>query len=126
MRAPVTGRVTSGFGKRVHPITKKESFHNGVDIAVPVGTEVVAPENGKIVEVWDHAKGGFCIAMRTTMGTRYGFAHLSKRIRKVGDIVFEGEVIALSGNTGASTGPHVHFTVKKNEQWVDPDKYFVF
>lgn len=126
MRAPVKGRVTSGFGSRVHPITGKRSFHNGVDIAVPIGTPVLAPENGRICEVWDHPKGGKCIAMKTTMGTRYGFAHLSQQSRKVGDLVFEGDTIALSGNTGASTGAHVHFTVKKGELWMDPARYFHF
>jgi len=126
MRAPVKGRITSGFGDRIHPITKKKSFHNGIDIAVPVGTPVLAPENGRITEVWDHLKGGVCLAMVSSSGTRYGFAHLSRRLRKINERVIEGEEIALSGTTGASTGPHLHFTVKKGGQWQDPDKYFIF
>jgi murein DD-endopeptidase MepM/ murein hydrolase activator NlpD len=126
MRPPVKGRISSRFGKRIHPISHKESFHNGVDIAVPVGTDIVAPENGKITEVWDHARGGLCIAMASTTGTRYGFAHLSKRMRKVGDRVFEGEAFAETGNSGSSTGPHVHFTVKKASSWVNPEDYFKF
>lgn len=126
MRTPLKGRITSRYGSRVHPISGKRVFHNGVDISASVGSGIVAPENGKITEVWDHERGGVCLAMVSTMGTRYGFAHLSKRLRKIGDLVFEGEVIAESGNSGASTGPHLHFTVKKGAHWMDPERYFHF
>jgi murein DD-endopeptidase MepM/ murein hydrolase activator NlpD len=123
---PLTGRVTSKFGNRPHPITKKTSFHNGVDIAAVIGTKVVAPAAGTITEAWEHDRGGYCMAMLDDKGVRFGFAHLNDFIAKKGQKVKAGEVIALSGNTGASTGPHLHFTVKVNGQWVDPLTYFTF
>jgi len=126
MISPVKGRITGRFGNRIHPVTKTQSFHNGVDIAVAIGTPVLAPETGRVTEVWNHDKGGKCMAMVSQSGIRFGFAHLSEQLKKTGDSVNMGDTIALSGNTGASTGPHVHFTVKKNGSWVDPLKYFNF
>lgn len=127
MIAPLKGRITSPFGYRVHPITKqRSSFHNGIDIAAPVGTPIVAPANGKVSEAWDHERGGICLAMITTDGIRFGFAHLNKRLKKVGDVVKIGEPIAECGNTGASTGPHLHFTMKKGREWLNPTVYIDF
>ncbi len=127
MIPPLKGRVSSPYGNRTHPVTGvKTSFHNGVDIAVPIGTPIVAPQDGKVTEVWNSPKGGKCLAMVAADGTRYGFAHLSVQAAKTGQAVKQGEVIAMSGNTGASTGPHLHFTVKKNGMWHDPQKFFKF
>lgn len=128
MKIPLRGRITSKFGNRIHPVTGvKVSFHNGVDIAAPVGSQIVAPSNGRITEIWDHPRGGKCLAMVGDNGIRYGFAHLSdNKLKNVGDQVNEGDIICKSGNTGASTGPHLHFTVKVNGQWEDPSKHFNF
>lgn len=123
---PIKGRITSKFGNRDHPISGKASFHNGVDIAAPVGTPVLAPADGHISEAWEHDRGGICLAMVDKSGVRFGFAHLQKRFVSVGDQVKAGQDIALSGNTGKSTGPHLHFTVKAHGWWVDPLKYFKF
>ena len=123
---PVKGKITSMFGSRTHPFGSIKSFHNGVDIALVVGTPIVAPEDGLITEVWVHAKGGKSLAMVGDSGKRYGFAHLSVQLKKEGDLVMQGEQIARSGNTGASTGPHVHLTVKLRNQWVNPTIYFTF
>lgn len=123
---PVAGRITSYFGTRIHPVTHKKSFHNGVDIAAPVGTFVKSPDFGTVTELWDHDAGGRCLAMENRSGVRFGFAHLSDRLVKVGDKVNAGQVIALTGNTGRSTGPHLHFTVKVNGEWDDPMLYFSF
>lgn len=123
---PCAGRISSKFGTRTHPVTKKKSFHNGVDISVPVGTKIAAPADGIITEYWEHTKGGKCLAMETEDGVRFGFAHLNKRLVVKDTKVTAGEHIAESGNTGASTGPHLHFTVKENDTWIDPLKYFTF
>jgi len=123
---PIDGRITSRFGKRKHPITGSVSFHNGVDIACRLGTVIVAPDYGTITEEWDHPLGGKCLAMVSVKGIRYGFAHLSARSVEKGQPVVEGEQIALSGNTGRSTAPHVHFTVQVKGAWVDPLKYFKY
>lgn len=123
---PLNGKITSRFGKRKHPKTGLPSFHNGVDISCPVGSSIVAPDYGIITEVWDHQAGGRCLAMVSTQGVRYGFAHLSKRLVRKDQPVVEGQEIALSGNTGISTGPHLHFTVQILGMWKDPLKYFSF
>lgn len=124
---PLSGRITSRFGPRKHPITGKVgAFHNGIDISAPVGTDIVAPDSGRISEVWESSKGGKCMAMIGRTGIRFGFAHLDQQLRKVGEIVDRGDLIAKSGNSGASTGPHLHFTVKQNGNWVNPETYFKF
>ncbi len=122
----MAGRISSPFGNRSHPITKKVKFHNGVDIAGPIGTPIFAPTSGKVSQHWDHASGGKCLAFVALDGTRFGFAHLDSRAVKLGDHVVGGQIIARSGNTGASTGPHLHFTMKINGQWVDPQKHINF
>lgn len=123
---PCKGRISSKFGNRVHPVSKKTSFHNGVDIAVIVGTPVLAPADGIITEVWNHEKGGKSLAMVSKSGVRFGFAHLSYQLGTKGQKVKSGELIARTGNTGASTGPHLHFTVKINGAWQDPMLHFSF
>lgn len=123
---PIQGRVTSRYGYRMHPVTKAKSFHNGVDVAAGVGTFVKAPDFGTVTELWEHGAGGKCLAMINRAGVRFGFAHLSDRLVKVGDKVNAGQVIAMTGNTGRSTGPHLHFTVKVKGEWDDPLLYFNF
>lgn len=123
---PVKGRITSHFGQRRHPVTGALAFHNGVDIACKVGTPIVAPDYGTITEIWTHDRGGKSLAMLSFKGVRYGFAHLSAWKAEPGQVVVEGQVIALSGNTGKTTGPHLHFTVKIKGGFVDPLRYFKY
>ena len=123
---PVEGKISSHYGKRTHPITGLFSFHNGVDIACKTGSPVVAPDFGKITEVWTHERGGKSLAMVSNSGVRYGFAHLSDWKVQPGQPVVEGQLIALSGNTGRTTGPHLHFTVRIKGSFVDPLKYFKY
>jgi murein DD-endopeptidase MepM/ murein hydrolase activator NlpD len=124
---PVSGRISSKFGNRIHPITgQKMAFHNGVDIACAIGTEIVAPESGMVTDVYTHPRGGNSLVMVTSTGVRLGFAHLKTHKVAKNSVVNKGDVIALSGNSGASTGPHVHFTMKINDQFVDPQKYIQF
>ena len=119
--------MTSKYGYRLHPVTKqKHSFHNGIDIAAPVGSPVIAPASGNIIQLWDHSRGGKCMAMMTADGLRLGFAHLNKCLVKEGEFVIAGQLIAESGNTGASTGPHLHFTVKKGADWINPELLISF
>ena len=123
---PVSGRISSRFGNRVHPITKKLTFHNGIDIACPIGTPVFSPVSGKVTELWDSDRGGKCLAITGIDKVRFGFAHLDSRVVRLGDWVVKGDVIARTGNTGASTGPHLHFTIKIKNEWVDPEKHIKF
>jgi len=124
MITPVKGRLSSAYGDRIHPVTGKKTFHNGVDIAAPMGAPVLAPDSGTITEIWYHPTGGKSLAMITPDGFRFGFCHLSDRLVKVNQKVNQGDIIAKVGSTGASTGPHLHFTVKKNGMLLNPQIYF--
>lgn len=117
---PVRGPISSGFGPRVHPIYNVPSFHTGIDIAVAEGTPVRAAAPGRVtVAGWE---GGFGLLVvidhENSYETFYG--HLSKVMVSVGQYVQAGDVIALSGNTGLSTGPHLHFEVRYLGSPVDP------
>lgn len=115
---PVTSYVfTSGFGPRWG------TNHNGVDLAVPTGTKVMATADGQVVQAgWN---GGYGISVYIDHGngvvSRYG--HMSEAKVSVGQKVSQGEVIGLSGSTGDSTGPHVHFELRINGNPVDPTGY---
>lgn len=123
----ITGRITSGFGLRVHPITGKESGHNGVDIAAPVGTPIYSPIDGVVTMRNTHATGGLQLAIENrNTGIRVGFAHLSEQVATMGQKITKGQVVAKSGNTGASTGPHLHYTYAVNGQKIDPTPYITF
>ncbi|MCD6449798.1 MAG: M23 family metallopeptidase, partial [Thermotogaceae bacterium] len=119
---PVYGEISSPFGWRIHPITKKWSFHTGVDIAAPLGTPVFAAGSG-IVEYagWYKGYGNFILINHGKYKTAYG--HLSKIDVFVGEYVRKGELIGRVGNTGISTGPHVHFEVRVSDKTVNPMAY---
>lgn len=123
---PVKGRFTSGFGMRKDPLNpSKLQGHNGQDIAVPIGTPVKAPRAGTIKNTTPSVNGGLQVVMVHDNGWFTGYAHLSKVLVKPGQKVKKGEVIALSGNTGAhTTGAHLHVTIKKPDgTLVDPKRY---
>jgi len=104
------GIVTSGVGWRVDPFgSAKLSFHRGIDIAVPVGTPVRATRKGRIVSAGARRGYGETVIVEHANGDRTLYGHNSTvRVRK-GDLVESGTVVAFSGNTGRSTGPHIHF-----------------
>lgn len=120
---PVNGKITSKFGSRTHPVTGTHSYHNGIDIAVPIGTSVIAPASGKVKSVYSNSAGGNQLIIKHDNGYQSGFAHLASAQVKVGDRVQQGQTVALSGNTGASTGPHLHYTLRKDGELVDPSKH---
>jgi len=117
-------RMSSGFGMRMHPIEKEKKMHLGMDFVCPIGTEIVAAAAGEVIELRDQ-KDGYGKLMIVDHGngfvTRYG--QLSQFEAKEGDRVARGEVIALSGNSGMSTGPHLHYEVMKDGENVDPADY---
>lgn len=126
MQKVISGKITSKFGLRVHPITGKESGHNGIDIAAPIGTAVYSPIEG-IATLSTHATGGKQVVITNDRtGIRVGFAHLSEQLVRSNQPVIRGQQIALSGNTGASTGPHLHYTYAINGKKVDPAPYIEF
>lgn len=117
---PVNGPITSEFGWRVHPIYKTKRFHEGLDIAVPMGTPVKAAAGGKVI-LADWAGGyGKAVIIDHGGGISTLYGHNSSLDVKVGDVVYPGQVISHAGSTGFSTGPHVHFEVRQNGAPVNP------
>ncbi len=117
------GRVTSGFGYRNRPTKGASSYHKGVDFGVPTGTAVMASAYGTVIKAGWMSGYGYAIYIQHPDGkvTRYG--HLSKILVKNGQSVSQGQKIALSGNTGVSTGPHLHFEILVGGSQVNPLKY---
>ncbi|WP_168123406.1 peptidoglycan DD-metalloendopeptidase family protein [Paenibacillus sp. HB172176] len=118
-------RVSSNFGMRVHPITGVKKLHTGIDLAVPQGTSVYAAEAGIVImSQWTSGYGN-CIIIDHGNGLWTLYAHLKTNglLVEEGDSVKRGDLIAKSGNTGDSTGPHLHFEVRKNEVAVNPTGY---
>ena len=120
---PVWGRISSGFGKRKAPKRGASTYHKGVDFAVPIGTAVMASCGGTVTRAGWGSGYGYCVYIQHPDGrsTRYG--HLSKVLVKAGQTVSQGQKIALSGNTGVSTGPHLHFEILVGGGQVNPLKY---
>lgn len=119
-------RITSNFGKRYNPIKKRQDFHKGVDFSAEIGTPVQATASGTVlvVEISEEAYGK---KVEIDHGDGYvtKYAHLSEIKVSEGESVSLGQVIALSGNTGASTAPHLHYEVIKDGEYVDPMNYFM-
>jgi murein DD-endopeptidase MepM/ murein hydrolase activator NlpD len=121
---PLSGSVTSTFGNRIHPIFNVSLFHSGIDFSASEGTRVQSTGDG-IVAFSGYDKGyGQKIIINHGYGYKTIYAHLSKSLVRQGQKVNRGEIIALSGNTGISTGPHLHYEVQKNNVKVNPTAYF--
>jgi murein DD-endopeptidase MepM/ murein hydrolase activator NlpD len=122
---PVRGWVTSGFGRRLSPFTGEPAMHRGVDISVPANTPIVAPANGTVASAgWD---GGLGNAIKINHGYGYEtiFGHLNKVLVRPGQRVKRGQPIGLVGNTGFSTGPHLHYQVQVNLVATNPLRYIL-
>jgi len=116
------GRLTQAFGHKKHPITKKDYFHQGIDLAAKTGTAVVAAADGKVATVDYNDKQGYYVVLSHADGYSSVYAHLDKVLVAENDNVTGGENIAELGNTGVSTGPHVHFEIRKDGKALDPAK----
>lgn len=124
---PVTGKISSKFGRRKAPTPGASTYHNGVDIAVPVGTEVKSPWDGTVLQTYFNDTGGRQMIVTHTNGYRTGYAHLSAYRARAGQQVKAGDTVCLSGNTGHSTGPHLHFTLTDPDgAKIDPESMFNF
>lgn len=117
---PVSGRITSRFGYRVHPITKVYKLHTGIDIACPTGTPVKAAADGVVIIAGWMTAYGYGVVLDHGGGVQTLYGHNSKLLVRVGQSVKQGEVIAKSGSTGYSTGPHCHFEKRVNGRPVNP------
>lgn len=125
MTWPVQGwyRISSEFGPRFHPIHKEMRNHDGIDIPASAGTPIVAAKSGEVIISKYNVGYGNYVAIAHGNGYITLYAHCSKRLVNVGDPVAEGQKIAEVGSTGWSTGNHLHFGVKLNDQWVNPLPY---
>ena len=117
------GWQSSYFGRRADPITGKSSWHKGVDFAGKYGDDVIAVSDGVVSFSGDRYGYGNLVEIRHGNGFVTRYAHNQENLVAVGDVVTQGQTIALIGSTGRSTGPHVHFEVHRNGQAVDPSKY---
>lgn len=122
---PTRGWITSGFGYRVYPFTGETKFHEGIDISTRIGTPVVATADGIVIHTGYDITYGNNIVIDHGFGftTRYG--HLSKIDVKIGTTVKRGQKIGEVGNTGFSTGPHLHYEIKVNGVIVNPENYIL-
>jgi murein DD-endopeptidase MepM/ murein hydrolase activator NlpD len=122
--SPLGGRLTSVFGKRMHPTTGKVSMHGGIDIAVPSGTWVGAAADGVVILAsTDAGHYGTAVFIDHKNGYVTHYGHLSQINVRVGQKVRANQLIAKSGATGRVTGPHLHFTIKKDGKSIDPLKF---
>ena len=120
---PVMGWVTSEFGYRVSPFTERREFHKGIDIATRLGKEIVAPADGVVAKVLKDKYMGNTIWINHREGISTCYAHLVKKIVKAGQKVKRGDVIGYVGNSGRSTGPHLHYSVMVDGVYVNPRRY---
>ena len=116
--------ITSKFGYRTHPVTKVYKLHTGVDVAVPSGVSVLAAADGVVTISGNHTAYGKYVSINHGGGVATLYAHNSQLLVKAGDSVKKGQVISKSGNTGWSTGPHLHFEVLVNGNPVNPMQYY--
>ena len=123
MKTPINGaRLSSGFGNRKHPILGFTKHHNGTDFAAPTGTPIMASGSGTVITAGWCGNGGNCVRIRHNSSYTTGYGHLSKFATKVGRKVRQGQIIGYVGNTGMSTGPHLHYTVKYNGKFINSQK----
>ncbi len=122
-RPVVKGWMSSRYGRRTDPFKGHVAWHNGVDFAGKLGSDIVSVAAGVIT--WSGERSGYGQLVEVNHGNGYStrYAHNLNNLVKVGDVIKKGQVIALMGSSGRSTGPHVHFEVYKNGRAVDPASY---
>ncbi|HET7876963.1 MAG TPA: M23 family metallopeptidase [Methylomirabilota bacterium] len=122
-RWPVRGPVNSDFGRRQSPWASNSEFHSGLDIGAPVGTLVKAPAPGTVVFAGHHPEYGIALVIDHGNETKSLYGHLSKIQVGLNQKVQRGDVVALTGNTGRSSGPHLHYEIQVKGQPVNPNAY---
>ncbi len=120
---PVRGWVTSEFGPRREALTGRREFHPGIDIAAPISTPIFAPADGSVLFVGERPIYGQYLILRHGHGLTTHYGHLSRTLVLEGQTVREGEQIARVGNSGQSTGAHLHYEVRLHDVPVDPRRY---
>ena len=120
---PVVGRITSPYGYRSHPIFKRRKFHTGVDIAGPNRSPIKATKNGVVIRSGWLGGYGKVVVINHGNGITSLYAHLSSAAVSKGQSVSKGQVVGYEGSTGYSTGPHLHFEIRKNGRHTNPLNY---
>ena len=121
---PIEVTETSAFGYRKDPITKKNKLHSGIDIDAKMNTDVKASFSGKIKECSEDSEQGKYILIDHGNGLETKYCHLNEILIKKEDVVKKSQIIAKSGNTGKSTGPHLHFELLYMGENKNPNDYF--
>lgn len=122
---PTDGWVTSPFGKRISPFTGQVDMHTGIDISGKVGTPIIAPAQGVVKFAGEDGTYGKTVVVTHGMGLTTRYAHMDKISVQEGDKLSRGDLIGELGNTGRSTGPHLHYEVRLNGVSVDPMRYIL-
>ena len=120
---PARGLLASGFGVRISPFTGTKVFHHGLDIDAPKGSQIKAAGGGKVVRCGYESRYGNLVVIDHGNGYRTIYAHLSERLVEEGDTVQRGDVIGKVGDTGRTTGPHLHYEVHVNGLAVNPVRF---
>ena len=120
MRMPVSGRVSSGFGNRFHPILGYTRFHAGLDLAAAYGSPIVAAADGRVVSAGWSGGYGNLVRIAHVGGIQTMYGHMSRIVAAPGSMVRQGQLIGYVGSTGLSTGPHLHYEVLKDGRAVNP------
>jgi murein DD-endopeptidase MepM/ murein hydrolase activator NlpD len=123
--SPARGWITSTFGYRTSPFTGVRELHRGLDIAARMRTPVIAPADGQVLFAGDRSGYGISVTVRHGFGLETIYGHLAEVLVKPGQRVTRGTRLGLIGNTGRSTGPHLHYQVQVNGQPVDPQNYML-
>ncbi len=121
---PASTYITSSFGNRLHPILKTWIYHTGVDIGCSSGKDILAAASGTVIMSQVYGGYGNCVMIDHGGGVVTLYGHASTLCVSKGETVSRGQVIAKVGSTGRSTGPHLHFEVRKNGEYVNPMSYF--
>ena len=120
---PVSGKVTSAFGSRIHPIDHVEKEHKGIDFAGEIGDPVKAAADGKVIFAGEQRGFGKIVIVQHSNSLTTAYAHLSEINVQVGEEVDKGQKVGEIGMTGNSTGPHLHFEIRENGDAVNPANY---
>ncbi len=120
---PVNGIITSSCGERENPILQKMEYHNGLDIAVAENTQAVAVKSGIVTEVRNSETLGKVLKYETEDGYTVMYAHLNNVLVKKGENVKQGQIVAMTGNTGLSTGPHIHYSIWRGDMLINPMQF---
>ncbi len=120
---PCPGYISSGFGRRKDPFTGKPAFHTGIDLVSYPGTPVKATADGKVIYAGRHSGYGKAVVIRHGYGYSTLYGHLKKITVRAGQRVKRGQIIGYLGNTGRSTGPHLHYEVRRYGRYLNPYRY---